>query len=138
MKNIDQSAESSNSLQAAHTPAYYTGSDHQEKHLDVITSPDIKERGKVIVVAEPIRDVGENDSQEFKLAEDNEYLLTLNNIAVLVSQSLSLDTVLYTALDKTLQVMNKSIGGILLLDEEKQELRYAAYRGLSARYVREI
>jgi GAF domain-containing protein len=34
--------------------------------------------------------------------------------------------------------MNKTIGGILLLDEEKQELRYVVHRGLSAKYVREM
>jgi hypothetical protein len=77
-------------------------------------------------------------TMDSEIAEANQYLLALNSIATLVSQSLSLDTVLNSALDKTLEIMNKTIGGILLLDEEKQELRYVAHRGLSVKYVREM
>ncbi len=68
----------------------------------------------------------------------NQYFQVLNNLSLLVSQSLSLDTVLYSSLDKTLEIMNKQIGGILLLDDESQELRYAAYRGLSSEYVQKM
>ena len=80
----------------------------------------------------------ERKTLELKIAEGNQYLQALNSIATVVSQSLSLDTVLYSALDKTLEIMNKDIGGILLLDEQKHELTYAAYRGLSAEYVQEM
>ncbi len=70
--------------------------------------------------------------------ESDNYFQALNSVATVVSQSLSLDTVLYNALDKTLEIMNKNIGGILLLDDKKEELRYAAYRGLSAAYVQKM
>src|ERR1017187_752381 len=82
--------------------------------------------------------VANRKSLELKIAEGNQYLQALNSIAAVVSQSLSLDTVLYSALDKTLEIMNKRIGGILLLDEAKKELKYAAYRGLSSEYVQKM
>ncbi|MDP2917262.1 MAG: GAF domain-containing sensor histidine kinase [Dehalococcoidia bacterium] len=43
-----------------------------------------------------------------------------------------------SALDKTLEIINKSIGGILLLDEAQQMLNYAAHRGMSETYVRKV
>lgn len=82
--------------------------------------------------------MAERKSLELKIDEGSQYLQALNSIATVVSQSLSLDTVLYSALDKTLEIMNKDIGGILLLDEPKRELKYAAYRGLSSEYVQQM
>ena len=82
--------------------------------------------------------MAERKATEMRIDEGNQYLQALNSIAAVVSQSLSLDTVLYSALDKTLEIMNKNIGGILLLDEAKKELKYAAYRGLSSDYVQKM
>lgn len=49
-----------------------------------------------------------------------------------------LDAILEVALDNVLGIMNGSIGGILLLDEETKTLRYRVYRGLSPKYAGEV
>ena len=75
---------------------------------------------------------------ELETDEAHRYLSALNAVASVVSQSLDLDTVLSSALDKTLEIMKGEIGGILLLDEERQMLCYRVHRGLSDRYVGEM
>ena len=63
---------------------------------------------------------------------------TLNDIASVVSQSLDLDEVLCSALDKVLQATCLQIGGIYLLNEESQTLSIHAQRGFSAEFARAI
>ncbi len=63
---------------------------------------------------------------------------TLNEIASVVSQSLDLDEVLCSALDKVLQATCLEIGGIYLLNEESQILSIHAQRGFSAEFARAI
>ncbi len=63
---------------------------------------------------------------------------TLNDIASVVSQSLDLDEVLGSALDKVLQATCLQIGGIYLLNEESQTLSIHAQRGFSAEFARAI
>jgi signal transduction histidine kinase len=65
-------------------------------------------------------------------------LLTLSRISAAVSGLRDLDAVLEVALDTVLQVMNGSIGGILLIDEQSQTLSYRVYRGLSDKYAEDM
>ena len=65
-------------------------------------------------------------------------LAALNAIAATVSQSLDLNEVLNSALDKVLQVMDIEAGGIYLLDEEAGILNVVAQRGFSRQFVAEI
>jgi signal transduction histidine kinase len=62
----------------------------------------------------------------------------LNDIASVVSQSLDLDEVLGSALDKVLQATCLQIGGIYLLDETSRTLSIHAQRGFSAEFARAI
>jgi len=55
-----------------------------------------------------------------------------------VSGLWDLDAILEVALDNVLGIMNGSIGGILLLDEETKTLRYRVSRGLSPKYAGEV
>ena len=132
---------------AAHLHVYHTHGDRQERYVDIIVSPIMDSQGNVIAVAELVCDVTEAKEFELKIAESMELidakvaqsrLLALNTIASVVSQSLDLDTVLSSALDKTLEIMKANIGGILLWDEERQMLCYRVHRGLSARYAKEM
>ena len=59
---------------------------------------------------------------------------TLNEIASVVSQSLELNEVLYSALDKVLQATSLQIGGIYLLDEKSKILSIHAQRGFSEEF----
>jgi transcriptional regulator with GAF, ATPase, and Fis domain len=72
---------------------------------------------------------------EERVAARTKELAALNAIAAAVSQSLDLDDVLNSALEKTLQVMEIEAGGIYLLDEETGLLTIAVHRGFSPGFV---
>ncbi len=65
-------------------------------------------------------------------------LLSVSETLTSLTDLSNLDAALGGALDKTLEIMKGSIGGILLLDEEKKRLYYRVHRGLSDRYVGEM
>ncbi len=121
-----------------HIHVYHADGEERERYVDVVASPITDSRGNVIAVTELIRDVTEAKEMELKIAEAHQNLLALNTIATVVSQSLDLDTVLSSALDKTLEIMKGNVGGILLLDEDRQILCYRVHRGLSDRYAGEM
>ena len=58
-------------------------------------------------------------------------LRTINAVTAIVTGSLELEQILNSALDKVLEVMGLDAGLIFTLDEGKQELNLAAYRGIS-------
>jgi len=62
-------------------------------------------------------------------------LLALSRVSAALSGLWDLDAILGVALDNVLQIMNGTIGGILLLDEKTQTLSYRVHRGLSTKYV---
>lgn len=74
-------------------------------------------------------------SLEQQVAARTKELAALNAIAAAVSQSLHLDEVLDSALEKTLEVMEIEAGGIYLLDEEAGVLTIAVHRGLSPEFM---
>jgi signal transduction histidine kinase len=63
---------------------------------------------------------------------------TLNEIASVVSQSLDLEEILCSALDKVLQATKLDIGGIYLLNRETQILTIKAHRGFKPEFLTEI
>lgn len=130
--------ETGKPARATHLHVYHYKGEKRKRYLDIITSPIRDSHGDVIAVTELMRDVTEAKELELKIAEAHRNLLALNAIASVLSQSLDLDTVLNSALDKTLEIMKVSTGGILLPDEEKQMLCYRVHRGLSRQYVQEV
>lgn len=65
-------------------------------------------------------------------------LLALSRVSAAVSGLWDLDAILEVALENVLSIMNGSIGGILLLDEETKTLSYRVQRGLSEDYVKKM
>ncbi len=65
-------------------------------------------------------------------------LVALSRVSAALSGLWDLDAILRVALDNMLSIMNGTIGGILLLDEQTQTLSYRVHQGLSARYVEEM
>lgn len=65
-------------------------------------------------------------------------LLALSRVSAAVSGLWDLDAILEVALDNVLSIMDGSIGGILLLDEDTKTLYYRVYRGLSPKYAQEV
>jgi len=107
----------------------------KERYVEVSASPVYDSGGKIIQVIELVTDVTESKELEKEILEANRRLLALNAIASTVSQSLSLDIILNSALDKALEQVGAEIGGILLLDEKSRTLIYRAHRGLSEQFV---
>ena len=95
-------------------------------------------QGNGITVVKLMANVTETKELESKITQASRNLWALNAIATVVSQSLDLDTVLGSALDKTLEIMKVNTGGILLLDDETQMLCYRVHHGLSKEYVQGV
>jgi len=108
------------------------------RYVEVAATPLYDSDGKITRVVELVRDVTESKELEKRILETNRHLLALNAICSTVSQSLSLDVILNSALDKALDLVQAEIGGVLLLDEKSQTLSYRVHRGLSDQFVKGI
>jgi len=65
-------------------------------------------------------------------------VLALSRVSAALSDLWDLDAILRVALNNMLNIMNGTIGGILLLDEQSQRLSYRVHQGLSSGYVEEM
>jgi len=114
------------------------GGSTRDRYVEVSASPLRDSSGRITQIVELTRDVTESKELEKQILEVNRHLLALNAIASTVSQSLSLDVILNSALDKVLELIEGEVGGILLLDEKSQTLSYRVHRGLSDQFVQGI
>ncbi|MDY6918011.1 MAG: PAS domain S-box protein [Chloroflexota bacterium] len=85
-----------------------------------------------------VRDVSERKRAEEAAQRYTRNLEALHAISIAVSQTLDLDEMLESALDKVLKVTGTDAGYIHLFDAERRELVLKAHRGLSERYVAAI
>lgn len=111
------------------------GGSTRDRYVEVSASPLRDSSGRITQIVELTRDVTESKELEKQILEANRHLLALNAIASTVSQSLSLDVILNSALDKVLELIEGEVGGILLPDEKSQTLSYRVHRGLSDQFV---
>jgi signal transduction histidine kinase len=65
-------------------------------------------------------------------------LLVLSRISAALSGLWDLDAILGVGLDNTLNIMNGSIGEVLLIDEDTGELSHIVHRGLSKEFVEKV
>jgi len=65
-------------------------------------------------------------------------LVALSRVSAALSGLSDLDAILRVALDNVLNIMDGTIGGILLLDEPTQTLSYRIYQGLSDEFIKEV
>jgi GAF domain-containing protein len=65
-------------------------------------------------------------------------LMALSRVSAAISGLHELDAILRIGLDNVLNIMNGTVGGIMLLDESSQTLFYRVYHGLSAEYAKEM
>ncbi len=130
--------ETGRPARATHVHIYRVKNERKARYLDIVVSPITDDQGNVTAVTELMHDVTEAKELESKIAKAHQDLLALNAIARVVSQSLDLDAVLSSALDKTLEIMKRNRGGIVLLDEERQILYYRVHRGLAKKHVQGV
>jgi signal transduction histidine kinase len=65
-------------------------------------------------------------------------LAALSRVSAAISGLQDLDTILKIGLDNVLNIMNGTVGGIMLLDESNQTLSYRVHHGLSDKYAEEM
>jgi signal transduction histidine kinase len=65
-------------------------------------------------------------------------LVALSRVSAAISGLNDLDAILRIGLNNVLNIMNGTVGGIMLLDEPSQTLFYRVYHGLSAKYAEEM
>jgi len=116
-------------------PARILGS---ETYLKITAYPLRDSHGDIKAVIELRRDVTAARELESQLLRRYDELLALSRVSAALSGLRDLDAILRVALDNVLNIMNGTIGGILLLDEQTQTLSYHVHQGLSTRYVNEV
>jgi signal transduction histidine kinase len=65
-------------------------------------------------------------------------LVALSRVQAAISGLQNLDTILKIGLDNVLNIMNGTVGGIMLPDESTQTLSYRVHHGLSDKYAKEM
>jgi len=108
------------------------------RYLKITAYPLRDRHGNTTAIVELRRDVSAERELESQILRRHHQLLALSHISSAVSGLWDLDAILRIALDNVLEIINGDIGGILLLDEETETLRYRMQRGLSAKYADEI
>jgi len=78
------------------------------------------------------------DGSDYKTESPYHELLALSRVSAAVSELRDLDAIFEVALDTVLEVMNGTIGWILLVDEQTQSLSCKVLRGLSEKYAPEM
>ena len=65
-------------------------------------------------------------------------LVALSRVSAAISGLQDLDTILKIGLDNVLNILNGTVGGIMLLNESDQTLSYRVHHGLSDKYAEEM
>jgi signal transduction histidine kinase len=76
--------------------------------------------------------------QDSKTEKHYHDLVALSRVSAAISGLHELDAILRIGLDNVLNIMNGTVGGIMLLDETNQTLSYRVYHGLSDKYAGEM
>ncbi len=109
-----------------------------KRYVELIMYPLRDSEGNINGFTEIRRDVTAERGLESYMLRQHHHLQALNRISSAVSGLWDLDEILRVSLDGVLEIIDGTIGGILLLDEETRKLRYRVHRGLSEAYVRQI
>jgi signal transduction histidine kinase len=76
--------------------------------------------------------------QDSKTEKHYHDLVALSRVSAAISGLQDLDSILRIGLNNVLDIMNGTVGGIMLLDEPSQALSYQVYHGLSDKYAAEM
>jgi signal transduction histidine kinase/HAMP domain-containing protein len=110
---------------------YHSNGQGLGRHVEIVASPLWDERGQVREVIELRRDVTEEKSLKEAILRRNRELATMNELAMTITQSLRLETILGKALDDLLPLTGMDVGSIYLVEKETGQLKLQAYRGVS-------
>lgn len=122
----------------AKTFIHPVGTPRTDTYLKITSYPLRDRDGKIQAVVELRRDVTAERELETQVLRRHHQLLALSRISAAVSGLSDLNTVLNVALDNVLEVINSTIGGILLVEKDSGMLCYRVQRGFSPKYVNEM
>ncbi len=106
-----------------------------DTYLKITAYPLRDSHGNIKAIVEMRRNVTAERELETQILRRHHQLLALSHISSAVSGLQDLDAILRIALDSVLEIIDGTIGGILLLDEKTGRLYYRVQRGLSAKYT---
>ncbi len=106
-----------------------------ETYFKITAYPLRDRQGNNAAIIEVRRDVTAERQLETQILRRHHQLQALSHISSAVSSLGDMDTVLRIGLDNVLELINGTVGGILLLDEKTGKLYYRVQRGLSTRYT---
>ena len=109
-----------------------------DKYLKITVYPLRDSYGNTKAVVELRRDVTAERQLETQILRRHHQLSALSRISSAVSGLWDLDAILTNALDNVLDIIDGTVGGILLLDEKTETLHYRVQRGLSVKYADEM
>jgi signal transduction histidine kinase len=109
-----------------------------DKYLKITVYPLRDSYGNTKAVVELRRDVTAERQLETQILRRHHQLSALSRISSAVSGLWDLDAILTNALDNVLDIIDGTVGGILLLDEKTETLHYRTQHGLSAKYAEEM
>ena len=116
-------------------PQYVGSHDH---YIETTAYPLRDKNGAITAIAELRRDVTAQRELESQMLKRHHQLLALSHISSAVRGLWDLNAVLRITLDNVLEILNGVTGGIMLIDEKTQTLKYRVHRGLSDRYADQI
>jgi signal transduction histidine kinase len=112
--------------------------DEKDIHLRITGYPLLSPSGDVRYMMEIIKDTTVEKEKEARLLAHHNQITALNRLSSAVAAQRELETILQIGLDNVLELVGSEIGGILLLDEKTNSLRYGPQRGLSPQHAREL
>lgn len=103
--------------------------------IDVLITANLRRdpAGKIIGYDGIIKDITDRKRMEEELAQKTKELETLYDLNILINQSLDIDHILHTAIEKAASMTGFEIGAIYLLDKQGNYLERKAHIGLPLR-----
>jgi signal transduction histidine kinase len=135
LSKVLQNGDAATTVSLDQTPAAEPSS---SRYVKITLYPLRDSQGDMNAFVELRKDVTAERELEGQILRRYHHLYALNHISGATSGLSDLDSILNMALDAVLEIIGATTGGILLLDEKTQLLRYRVYRGLSAKYVEEM
>ncbi len=107
------------------------GEDGTQIYTQIVLSPVKDEGGRTVEVIELARDITEEKRLQEEVLRRNRELSILNETASVISQTLKLNFILTSTMDRVMGISEADIGIICLRGKESGEMRLALAMGLS-------
>ncbi|MBN2373207.1 GAF domain-containing protein [bacterium] len=135
---LEKVLQNGKSVTTVHPESAYGTDAELDRYVKVTAYPIRDSSGKITAIVELRRDVTAERELEVQILRRHHQLLALNRISNAVSGLCDLDAILRVALDNVLEIVNGSVGGMLLLNDETGILTYRVHQGLSSTFVNEV